>query len=302
MDHREDRVLHPTEGGVVPSSRKVSGAFTQSEIHGRARSTSEAISDALRESILRGELCDGDVLPGQDDLMSTFSASKPSVRGALRILESEGLIRVRRGRLGGAIVNAPKVDHAARAVEMILRAREVGIDDVASALQSLEPMCAAMCARRPDRSVAVLPQLRQLHAESVQSLDDPAAFAILSRRFHEALVSCCGNETVSVVLGAVEAIWSAYTWGSASDSQNNGGTCQHPVFDADVRARSLTAHEYLIMLIERGDEEGALREARHHWTGASQSTHDFLSRLQLTGGIPESGPPADEAGSELSER
>jgi DNA-binding FadR family transcriptional regulator len=248
----------------VSSSPRVTGAFArQSEPHGRARSTAEAISDALRERIMMGEFQDGHVLPSQVELMASFSASKPSVREALRILEVEGLVRVRRGRIGGALVHAPKVDNAARLIEMILRSRDVAIDDVATALQNLEPICTGMCARRTDRHSTVLPVLKEIHAESERSQDDPVAFAMLSRRFHETLVSGSGNETVNVVVGAIEAIWSAYAWAWAVEGGD--AECEAPVFNPDVRARAIKDHGFLITLIERGDEEGAIREARHHW-------------------------------------
>jgi GntR family transcriptional repressor for pyruvate dehydrogenase complex len=273
---------------VVPSPR-VTGAFArQSETEGRARSTAEAISDALRERIMRGDFQDGDVLPSQVELMASFSASKPSVREALRILEVEGLARVRRGRFGGALVHAPKVDNVARLIEMILRSRDVAIDDVASALQNLEPICAGMCARREDRETAVLPELREVHAESERSVDDPVAFAKLSRRFHESLVSGSGNETVKVMLGAIEAIWSAYAWTWAMEGRD--AESEAPVFHADVRARALMDHGYLITLIERGDEDGAIREARQHWTVPTAHGADGACELGVRRGLPSPLP------------
>ena len=67
----------------------------------------EMIADSLRRRILEGELADGDVLPKVDDLLLEFPVSKPSIREAMRILETEGLISVRRGNVGGAIIHSP---------------------------------------------------------------------------------------------------------------------------------------------------------------------------------------------------
>ena len=74
---------------------------------------------------------------------------------------------------------------------------------------------------------------------------------------------CSGNETINVMLGAIEGIWSAYA-SSWTEDGDHGGNYEAPVLDSDVRGRSLMDHRYLIQLIERGDDEGAIREARHH--------------------------------------
>src|ERR1700755_1275124 len=73
----------------------------------------EMVAALLRERILSGALRDGDPLPRQEDLLKEFGISKPSLREALRILEAEGLITVRRGNRGGALVHVPEAGHAA---------------------------------------------------------------------------------------------------------------------------------------------------------------------------------------------
>ena len=60
--------------------------------------------------------------------------SRPSFREALRILESEGLVSVRRGNVGGAQVHAPTPENAARTLGLVLQARNVALDDLAAAL------------------------------------------------------------------------------------------------------------------------------------------------------------------------
>jgi DNA-binding FadR family transcriptional regulator len=66
-----------------------------------ARRTAEIVADELRRQIIDGELSDGDLLPRQDILVEQFNVSLVSLREALRILETEGLVSVRRGNRGG---------------------------------------------------------------------------------------------------------------------------------------------------------------------------------------------------------
>jgi len=67
----------------------------------------EMVASALRDEILSGSLTEGDTLPRQEDLLADFQVSPPAVREALRILETEGLVSVRRGNVGGAVVHVP---------------------------------------------------------------------------------------------------------------------------------------------------------------------------------------------------
>src|SRR5512141_1942510 len=65
----------------------------------------EMIANDLRNRILNGEIADGEMLPRQEELLEAFRVSMPSLRGALQILETERLITVLRGSVGGAVVH-----------------------------------------------------------------------------------------------------------------------------------------------------------------------------------------------------
>ena len=62
------------------------------------RRIAETVAATLRARILSDRA--GDRLPTQDQLVREFGVSYPSVREALRILETEGLVTVRRGSVG----------------------------------------------------------------------------------------------------------------------------------------------------------------------------------------------------------
>jgi hypothetical protein len=103
-------------------------------------STAELVAADLRRQIVAGKLGDGTFLPRQIDLLAIYEVSRPSLREALRVLESEGLISVRRGKLGGAVVHRPSLHMVAQTLGLVL--------------DCLEPSRAAMCRamRRPRRS------------------------------------------------------------------------------------------------------------------------------------------------------
>ncbi len=108
----------------------------------------EIVADELRRQIIDGELADGDLLPRQEVLVEQFNVSLVSLREALRILETEGLVSVRRGNRGGAVVHAPAKTSAAYMLGLRLQSESVELGDLGMALQELEPACAALAAQR----------------------------------------------------------------------------------------------------------------------------------------------------------
>ena len=67
----------------------------------------ETVAAELRSRILVGDGPHDYRLPTQEQLVKEFGVSYPSIREAIRILETEGLVTVRRGNVGGAEVHRP---------------------------------------------------------------------------------------------------------------------------------------------------------------------------------------------------
>ena len=175
----------------------------------------EMVADTLRQRILSGQLPDGSELPNQERLLDEFGVSKQAVRDGLRILELEGLITVRRGNVGGAVVHLPTHSGPAYSLGLVLQSRGVQLAEVGRALATMEPVCARLCAGRSDRATAVVPALAAIQEESVRSLEDVPRFMEAMSRFHSTVVTSCGNEPIAVLVGAIEEVWLAQVreWG-----------------------------------------------------------------------------------------
>jgi DNA-binding FadR family transcriptional regulator len=96
----------------------------------RAPKTSELIAAQLRRQIVLGVVKPGEKLPPETRLMEQFGVSRPTIREAFRILETERLIVVRPGSRGGAQVVAPDLTAAARYFGLLLQLQGTTIDDV----------------------------------------------------------------------------------------------------------------------------------------------------------------------------
>jgi GntR family transcriptional regulator, transcriptional repressor for pyruvate dehydrogenase complex len=233
-----------------------------SDGHVQVPRAADVVADRIRELIVTGALADGERLPNLDSLLDEFGISGPTMREALRMLESEGLITVQRGKVGGAIVHRPSYTAAASTMALVLRSHDTEVADVARSLEVLERHCAVLCARRPDRARTVVPALRELN-EAARSLvaGDEVLFTEAMTAFHEELMRGCGLATLALATRAVGAIWlvSVRQWAAQNGARGTFVT-------RDEREAWLGRQAHLVELIEAGDEVGVEAMMAEHFS------------------------------------
>lgn len=238
----------------------------------------ELVASRLRRRIIGGELDDGDELPREAELLEEFGVSRPSLREALRILETEGLIRIRRGKVGGAIIQRPTAASTAYHLGLTLQSRGATLSDVAHARAVLEPACAALAAGHgPEVRVRIAARLTELVDESEALVGESYAFTESALAFHAAIVDLSGNVTVSLLSGVVEAVWGSQErlWAHQASSV---GRYPDPEFQRGV----VRAHRRVVRAIADGDQEAAARTMQCHlaesqpYVGTDTRTIDML--------------------------
>jgi DNA-binding FadR family transcriptional regulator len=209
----------------------------------------DQVADRIRELIIDGALGDGERLPPLETLVEQFGVSIPSIREALRLLESEGLISVQRGSVGGSVVHRPTDRTAAYTLAMVLRSRKTTLEDVAEAMTLLDPLCAMLCARRADRKKTVVRELRKINKAASDVLDEGGlAFANGMASFHNAIMKHSGNNTLTLLVGALGSIWAVNFREWAIETLVHGS-----LPNRTERLASLEEHEHLTDLIAAGD-------------------------------------------------
>jgi GntR family transcriptional repressor for pyruvate dehydrogenase complex len=224
----------------------------------KAPRVAELVADAVRQRILSGQYRAGGRLARYEDITEEFSVSLPSVREAVRMLEAEGLVTIRRGKGGGAVVTAPRPENVAYGIGLVLESWDTRVGDLAGALGMLEPVCAAAWAE------TVVPELRRLQEAAGASIGDAVGFAGLARLFHEEIVRWCPNDATRLVVGAIESLWGAQVRAAPSGTSRRRGEAG-ALPNRGAREQSLADHAHLLDLIERGDAGGAEAAAREHF-------------------------------------
>ncbi|MGY1897334.1 FadR/GntR family transcriptional regulator [Nocardia gipuzkoensis] len=221
------------------------------------RRIAETVAAELRTRILAGD--ENYRLPTQDQLVQDFGVSYPSIREALRILETEGLVTVRRGNVGGAEVHRPDETSAAYHLGLALQGARVTLGDLAAGLRTLEPLCAAACAERPDRAETVVPALTENVEKSAELIDDGVAFTHTAREFHDLIVSFTPNLTIRYVVSTLVTLWSAQEEAWAEALTRRG---EYP--SAAESAEALRTHRRITREIAEGRAAEAERLYRTH--------------------------------------
>jgi DNA-binding FadR family transcriptional regulator len=164
----------------------------------RVPKAAELVASALRRQIVTGELAEGDSLPSEAALIDQFGVSRPTLREAFRILESESLISVRRGARGGAKVSAPNGDTVAKYAGYVLESRNTEMADVFLARVEIEAPLARLLTE-----TAKAKQIKQLEASikaAEAHVSDAEAYEEFDIEFHRLVAELAGNQTMALMV------------------------------------------------------------------------------------------------------
>lgn len=238
----------------------------------RAEKLSHLVADQLRNQIAAGAIAPGDTLPSETELMKQMGVSRPTLREAMRVLESEGLLQLGRGARSGAAILAPSIERAARYGAMYLATHGTTIGDIHQVRTLLEPPLAAQYAQAAKKQV--IRSLKDCIAEQQSALEErdyPRAVAAVND-FHGELVRHSPNNALKLLAGMLHEI-SANIYplmalnGTRADQQMVYRRTQ----------QSAEAHAKLVKLIEAGKAA----EAERFWRDYMLDTAAFMAKNKL---------------------
>ncbi|MBB2993159.1 DNA-binding FadR family transcriptional regulator [Mycolicibacterium iranicum] len=241
----------------------------------RSPKTAELVAGTLRRMVVEGQLEDGDFLPNEAELMAHFGVSRPTLREAVRVLESERLVEVRRGSRTGARVRVPGPEVVARPAGLLLELSGATIADLLTAKSGIEPMAARLLAE--SGSDAAFDELETMLEELVADGYQSVRLAEATGAFHLRVVQLSGNATLAIVAGMLHEITVRHTAFVFNE--------RRPVSKADYE-KLMRSYRKLMQYLRAGDAAGA--EA--HWRKHLDTSRELL----LTG--LESVPVRDVMG------
>jgi len=223
----------------------------------------DILADHLRDSILKGDVPEGESLPSERELVEQTGLSRGAVREALRTLAVEGLIETRHGRFGGNFVTLPGHDYMANAIDRFVQSRRIPLRSLQETREVLEPFLARLAANH--RSDEQMAEIKSLHQHLVNSSDNFQEFARTNIRWHNAIARASGNELLMTFLFSLSHGMQVATMVEEYDTP-------------ETRRQVIAIHSRITDAIEARDAELAERSMRHHMTATQVRSVSMAGR------------------------
>lgn len=159
---------------------------------------SEAIVEQIRGLIRSEQLRPGDRLPSERDLGERMGVSRVTVREAMRVLEAGGLIEIRVGARGGAVVTTPDSSKIGSGLADLISLSPLTAGEVTEARQVVELGIIPMVVERAtDEDIE---QLREMVAQHQAALKEGTYGMPMSAAFHVRVAACTHNSAIEMLV------------------------------------------------------------------------------------------------------
>jgi GntR family transcriptional regulator, transcriptional repressor for pyruvate dehydrogenase complex len=200
------------------------------------------VFEQLRNQIVSKAWPPGSKMPSENELARTLGVSRVSVREALQMLASLGLLQTRQG--GGTFVKEYSGAVMLNPLFPMLALDKIGILDVLEYRRIVEKGTAALAAEKAgEKEIA---ELERLYAVMVERQGDAHAFAQADLEFHLALAKATGNPVIVKVNDIIKSILSASMDDIVHTLGTRDGIDYHGRLIAAVKARDAARAEKLM--------------------------------------------------------
>jgi DNA-binding FadR family transcriptional regulator len=166
----------------------------------RPEKASEQIAQQIVHDIVARGLRTGDRLPLEAEMVEQYGFSRSSLREGLRLLEVQGLIRIKPGPGGGPVVGSVSAVNFARTSTLYFHLAGSTYAELLDTQLALEPLCAELAARHPNRRTAMKPFLPNAMPETEDEYRD------VTNSFHQVVYDLAGNSVLCLLAHAITEI------------------------------------------------------------------------------------------------
>lgn len=206
----------------------------------RIPKASDMVVAGIRHRIVSERLPVGTKLPSELELMDEYGLGRVTVREALRILERDGLVDVRRGPSGGIFVRHTEIRQVSETLALLFSFRDTTLGEFAEFRLQLEPYVARLAAKH-----ATDEQRAEMLA-AVEEEREPSRTADV----HSLIAAACGNDVFELVL---KSMHSSFV-----------GHFRYDLITPEHVEATSRAHAKVVRAIIEGDGASAERAMRRH--------------------------------------
>jgi GntR family transcriptional repressor for pyruvate dehydrogenase complex len=163
--------------------------------------TYELVAERLLALISSGRLGPGDALPSERELVELYGVGRSSIREALRMLESKGVIR---SGGNGAFTVAGFASPLNESLDFLLTVEEADYGELFEVRRILEGEAAALAASR--RKGSEVKEMEAAVAAMAESLSSESAFITADLRFHLMIAEATRNRVIVHLMHAIRSL------------------------------------------------------------------------------------------------
>jgi GntR family transcriptional repressor for pyruvate dehydrogenase complex len=220
------------------------------------QNTYELVAERLVALIGERHLRPGDAIPTERELMERYGVGRSSVREALRVLESNGLIASMRGGFVVAAASRP----LNKSIGLLLTLEEANLRELFELRRMLEAETAALAATRRRRG-----HLTQL-AAAIEAMEEGLAeedrYIAADVQFHLVLAEASGNRLVEHAMLAIR------------DLLRRALSTIYRI--PESAAKSIADHRVILAAVEDGDATRARAAMRDHLDAVARAIDSAL--------------------------
>ncbi len=165
------------------------------------------VVDQIQTAILDGRLKTGEKLPPERELGALFGTSRGTTREALRVLEQKGLVEIKLGVGGGAVIKGASADQITESLAMLIRSQKVSLEHLAEFRVGVEGTVTGIAAEKADENgikelQALMSKATEYYKGGLQFWDD---FVRIDEQVHMALARMSGNPLYRFIMQTIHA-------------------------------------------------------------------------------------------------
>lgn len=158
------------------------------------RKRADLIVEEIKRWIVSKPMRPGEMLPREKDLIAILKCSRGSVREALKVLESQGLIENQPGINGGPRIASVEYERAAQPLRNFLYFQQLSWAQIYEVRQNLEPALAeSVVGCLTDEQFAALERSIELCRAGLAGRVGERAHRLAELEFHSVLAAACPN-------------------------------------------------------------------------------------------------------------
>ena len=213
----------------------------------------QRIVEQIEEALANGDLKPGQRLPSERELVAQFGASRSTVREALRVLESSGVVRSRPGNPYGPEILPFTPSGLTKQMTRLAQVEHLSLAELISFRMILDGSANMLAARlRSSEELAAMEQAIAVMADAIDlgyaefSKADVAFHDVVALASRNALIQICNQVVREVVLSLI------------SDKITRARSSKA------LMRESLRHHQEVLEAIRGGDGPGAARISRQN--------------------------------------